>query len=455
MATFKDIARVTARGRDLPDISEGELKTNAWLVHQLILSKAQQGNYRRISFEGIPGLEWIGYAASAMRDLWPAIPSRREDDSPAQLAVRAVSRYLTSTKNMVCLDHGPDRQSRWFVREEWNDSPPAGGLRSTRRELRVTPQEAGEDREPAPVEMEYECPHCESRFASKHRRSAHIFTFAKHESLQEWLIKALGELPVPASPVQVHNYLEPLGFLGSGSFVGQGLKEFSEDPDSPIVMAVVPGRTVASYTLRSRLGDLPKFKESFCREPNCGAGPFTTSYYRAAHEDKEHPNSINRPCPCLVDTRACIRSFYEIEGLRQHLRRTHRILADHPTYGSLIARAGDAASKHVVRIVAQPWKNSQDLQTSSPSPSISLTEDENDSDALPDRTESQATPVITTSLTRDDIHRAIDNLLAEDDRLRLENEQLRSERDELREKLEKMGGLVKLAELIRELKLPD
>lgn len=168
-----DVARVTVSGDRVPP----ELKTRlhrdgplpvdqimddvelaAWLVWERIHTDLQrQGNVtKRVLQDRYHGYEWRGSRTGVMREIWPELPRPDYSVTPTEMDVRmrALSRYLTSSRNMAVLVPGDaSRMTLWWVSETWREVKPnvLPDLPANWWESKVTPQEAGEDREPGPV----------------------------------------------------------------------------------------------------------------------------------------------------------------------------------------------------------------------------------------------------------------------------------------------------------------
>lgn len=91
-----------------------------------------------------------------------------------------VRRYLKASGNVVVLEKVEQYRYRIFVREEWSNAalapvPVVAGTSKTeqqkRAEAKVTEKEAGEDREPAPVQ--FKCAECGKSYDSQNALNAH------------------------------------------------------------------------------------------------------------------------------------------------------------------------------------------------------------------------------------------------------------------------------------------
>jgi hypothetical protein len=93
-------------------------------------------------------------------DLWPGL--NQMDRASQDAFISEIYSYLRASGNAICVrkpglgEHGIPL---WWFRAEWNDVKAVGVYKTTEltaRERRLTPQEAGEDREPAPVTVKQE-----------------------------------------------------------------------------------------------------------------------------------------------------------------------------------------------------------------------------------------------------------------------------------------------------------
>lgn len=173
VARLGDVARVTVSGdrvspelktrlhRDGPlpaDQIMDDVELAAWLVWERIHTDLQrQGNImKRLLQDRYHGYEWRGSRTGMIREIWPELPRPDYSVTPTEMDVRmrALSRYLTSSRNMAVLLPGDaSRMTLWWVSETWREVKPnvLPDLAGNWWEGKVTPQEAGEDREPGPV----------------------------------------------------------------------------------------------------------------------------------------------------------------------------------------------------------------------------------------------------------------------------------------------------------------
>jgi len=167
MTRFEEIARVTARGHGLDTVGDGSEKSNSFLVHQAILTdinstRGKPEVFWRADPSGarVEGYIWYGAMASVVEALWP-VESKVKDPVTKQGMGVLINKYLRHTNNAVCIDrHGKDRTPKWWIRSTWNDAPPPSssalpGVVPTYAERRLTADEAGETRSPAPIEVRH------------------------------------------------------------------------------------------------------------------------------------------------------------------------------------------------------------------------------------------------------------------------------------------------------------
>lgn len=109
--------------------------------------------------QDVDGFEVEVNLTTKMRDLWNELA--QSDKQSQNSFLSEVRSFLTASGNAVCVrqpgigsgDHG---QPLWWIRNEWNDVkgvPVWKALEPTATERRLTPEEAGETRSPAPVSV--------------------------------------------------------------------------------------------------------------------------------------------------------------------------------------------------------------------------------------------------------------------------------------------------------------
>jgi hypothetical protein len=126
MAKISDIARITKRGTDIPDVGD-ELAYSAYCLYEAVRSEMQKhGDYEEVNRAGVSGFEGPVSVPTVMRFLWVGMSRTSELDDEARQARIILYQYLRDTKNLICVKPGNQRTtSVWWARNEWNDEVPA------------------------------------------------------------------------------------------------------------------------------------------------------------------------------------------------------------------------------------------------------------------------------------------------------------------------------------------
>lgn len=140
------------------------------------------------------GWRWDGVFTEVMTTLWPSLSgllgaarNRTDDEVQAGAFRNLVSSYLRYSHNAICINkHGRDAAGRrapeWFISGQWNDAQPQRPPKPQRdqrlaspAERKLTPAEAGEDRQAAPAVSSWRCRAgtCVRAFTSEDARDAH------------------------------------------------------------------------------------------------------------------------------------------------------------------------------------------------------------------------------------------------------------------------------------------
>lgn len=178
MVKFSDAVRVTGDGdhasliktRDTLPINQilEDVPLASWLVWQRIQEKIKKGPHapEPHTLAGRPGWEWEGSRQRLITEVWPDLPRPDYSVSPSVICEerRAIGQYLSGSKNMAPIISGSkDRMTLWWVSRTWNDADVATATRDAVGnwwERKVTPEEAGETRAPAPVLTLHRCDQC-------------------------------------------------------------------------------------------------------------------------------------------------------------------------------------------------------------------------------------------------------------------------------------------------------
>lgn len=148
MAQVRDIAKIVGprSGR-----TGTELAQQAFLVWSAARARESRLGEAHLH-QGVAGRIYRGNLTQVILGLWPRLShasARHELDTFRS----DVYRYLRASGNAVCIKSGVGGKNiEWWLRDGWNASAVTVALsRMTAAERRLTPHEAGEDREPAPV----------------------------------------------------------------------------------------------------------------------------------------------------------------------------------------------------------------------------------------------------------------------------------------------------------------
>jgi hypothetical protein len=154
MAKFRDLARTSV---DAPPLFAPLEDKVAYIHHVLRIRAIGQPVARR---NGVVGREVRVALKGVIRDTWP------QPDAQLESLASLIRQVLKRIGGAVCVSSNKGETPVWFVSDELasdyvtvsryvavHGSTGTGGIEPTRRELKLTPHEAGEDREPAPVEV--------------------------------------------------------------------------------------------------------------------------------------------------------------------------------------------------------------------------------------------------------------------------------------------------------------
>jgi hypothetical protein len=154
-AKLGEVARYSGKvPRSVEEYRAG-VNRDAWLAWSAMRRRAASHAQVR---DDVSGKHFTGSLAGIVRSLHPSLPSDKTKDY-----TREISSFLRQTSNAFCVQRAtsPSAGSSpavWWVRSLWNDQTSAVVLTryvSTYTENKLSPAEAGEDREPAPVETRH------------------------------------------------------------------------------------------------------------------------------------------------------------------------------------------------------------------------------------------------------------------------------------------------------------
>lgn len=157
MTKIGDSARVTRVGNQRgEDLTGFDIPAAAWRLWQTAkrtaASRGSTPTYPNREDGGTLGFRFDGSLGHLMRLQTEDEGNDFRSANEKEQYKRAVFAYLRATRNAVCAVTGPPPV--WWIRQEWNEDPsvtPAEPTPRQRAEQKVTPQEAGEDRQPGEV----------------------------------------------------------------------------------------------------------------------------------------------------------------------------------------------------------------------------------------------------------------------------------------------------------------
>jgi hypothetical protein len=196
-------AATTAEG--LPDTSTQQAtRHNAKLLWQGAVARTS-GVGTPFSRNQRPG-KLVGLNVSKlMTDMWDGYDASPLH-APSTAARVGLYKYLRDATVMVCTERRAGDGSTWWIANDWQDKPATTGGNYSER--RVTRTQAGEDRDPEPVEVRYTCqfPGCPDdrqmlpQNIGRHL-GAHGVTFADYKLMLAGTKPWPGDMPEPETRV--------------------------------------------------------------------------------------------------------------------------------------------------------------------------------------------------------------------------------------------------------------
>jgi hypothetical protein len=207
---------LTLRDIATPDVSNPTVfATMAEALHRTVLQRAAKHSdyYDKqppmpTFHEGNSGYNWRGSINRVIEEMWPELTGLGSSEIKTEL-----NRALNRAGDLICTQRNPaPTPSVWFVRGAYT---PVGALMPKHEPLvpaakvKVTPAEAGEDREPAPVESGgYVCGWptangpCQHRTNTSKWRTRHIF--AEHRTAEDWVKAVLRAAEGPLTQQEIY-----------------------------------------------------------------------------------------------------------------------------------------------------------------------------------------------------------------------------------------------------------
>ena len=223
MTRISEAATITVSGVDI-----GETETLERAAY-LVWMRATKSQHSTPAVGG--GYEYVGSMTEVLYDLWPELSHRDRHKELEHLRTN-VYEFLRKTGHARCTDRGQVSGTvKWWLAQEWRKPNGVIVLRGalakrerkpvaeTYAEARVTSKEAGEDREPAPVQITFiepkeatvvtaaisEAPpakHDRTKYLTDHHRKM----AEEHELLVQLLIEALGKYGQPLTAHELAHY---------------------------------------------------------------------------------------------------------------------------------------------------------------------------------------------------------------------------------------------------------
>src|SRR5215472_1955678 len=254
--TFARLAHVAMRGENipaseggLPDITGGNLAVNARLLWQAVRHHAdmtrQTGDTPAtyLSHGDRPGLRLKVNVSAIAEQQWPRYRAQEHD---AEAVRRAIQGYLRDGGNMACIEHGTNtRPSTWWVSETFAEGirelPHARTTRGKPGATKVTREELGLDRAPAPVQVSYACtwPGCNApAFRSARERTHH--GLKEQRTAAGWIRWALETSGEPARMIHISDAAAAAGFTGSVEILRRAAFDMVEAGDLSVAYPTSP-----------------------------------------------------------------------------------------------------------------------------------------------------------------------------------------------------------------------
>lgn len=165
MARLSSTARVSITGRDAIDAREAAIEQKCWLVWARAHSLLSEAGGRPQSLDGADGIAGELALRGVVARLWPEL-SGKERRAEMDAFIAPIYEYLKKSGNARCVLQpapGSGKRPVWWIRNTWREvlavhiGMAARSEESylTRREKQLSPAEAGEDRQPAEIEIRF------------------------------------------------------------------------------------------------------------------------------------------------------------------------------------------------------------------------------------------------------------------------------------------------------------
>lgn len=363
MPRLSDMAKVTTRGQNAPDV-KNELAYNAYCLYEAVKTEMLKTGCDTVSRNGVDGLEGTVSVPTAMKFLWPSLAGSwgSGESDEARVARVALYDYLRATKNLICVSPGNRRtMSTWWARHEWDDVPPEpkSPVAPSAAPTTVAPlsekeaagapaavfKPAAREEDPmsrasvinAHTTPSEPCRYCGRTFLSIAHLTRHVYR--DHEDLTDLIINALAESDKPLTLTELCNVLtSKFSYIGGQETVRTRLTMMLQVADGILVdtkpregfhaYSVKDNVTADQYhnTVSAAAQQVAGDDGTKCRDPEC-SGVFPDTNRRYQHEEQDHPYSKWRVWACAVckeqgnlDAR-----FYNLMGWSLHTSAKHNL----------------------------------------------------------------------------------------------------------------------------------
>ena len=165
MARLSSTARVSVSGRDAAEARDAAIEQKCWMVWARAHSLLSEGGGKPQSLDGVAGLAGELNLRGVVSRLWPEL-SGKDQRPELDAFIAPIYEYLKKSGNARCVLQpapGSGKRPVWWVRSDWREvlaihigmSTRTEESYMTKQEKRLTPAEAGEDRQPAPVDVRF------------------------------------------------------------------------------------------------------------------------------------------------------------------------------------------------------------------------------------------------------------------------------------------------------------
>jgi hypothetical protein len=367
MPSLSDIATVTRRGGNIPDV-EAELAYSGYCLYEAVKAEMQRsGSYEVVKRGDVEGMEGKVSVPTVLKFLWPDL-FRDKSDMDSDRIRKALYQFLRDTRNLICITPGHMREmSTWWARNEWNEDASTAGAAPVKekKEKEKKPEPAARPAaaaveaihkvHTAPAATPAEppasdvpqvpktifrspasepCRYCGRTFVTQAHLTKHIYK--EHESLADLILAALTTYTLPVYLTDLVKRLHSeVSYSGAGETIrtrlvamtgiDDGIVNVKEEEGDRRLYSVSSLISMENYerTVKA-VSDAGLANATYpCREPAC-AQAFFSAGSRSRHEDESHLDSAWRVWRCqLCSADRVERTFYNQIAWAVHISSTH------------------------------------------------------------------------------------------------------------------------------------